>query len=65
MGVVSGWFGSRLARYLFRTPPVPQPWRRRMLSLGSGDLGSGIRCHRLQWITPVIDTVTLKAHASR
>lgn len=43
MGVVSGWFGSRLARYLFRTPPVPQRWRRRMLSLGSGDLGSGIR----------------------
>jgi len=26
-----------LARYLFPTPPVPQRWRRRMLSLGSGD----------------------------
>ncbi|HEY5763720.1 MAG TPA: YiiX/YebB-like N1pC/P60 family cysteine hydrolase [Rhodocyclaceae bacterium] len=26
-----------LARYLFPTPPVPQRWRRRMLTLGSGD----------------------------
>lgn len=26
-----------LARYLIPTPPVPQRWRRRMLSLGSGD----------------------------
>lgn len=26
-----------LARYLIRTPPVPSQWRRRMLSLGSGD----------------------------
>ena len=26
-----------LARYLFRTPPVPVGWRRRMLALGSGD----------------------------
>lgn len=26
-----------LARYLFPTPPVPQRWRRRMISLGSGD----------------------------
>lgn len=26
-----------LARYLFPTPPVPVRWRRRMLSLGSGD----------------------------
>lgn len=26
-----------LARYLFPTPPVPLRWRRRMLSLGSGD----------------------------
>ncbi|MDE2275490.1 MAG: lipo-like protein [Burkholderiales bacterium] len=26
-----------LARYLLPTPPVPQRWRRRMLSLGSGD----------------------------
>jgi hypothetical protein len=26
-----------LARYLVRTPPVPSQWRRRMLSLGSGD----------------------------
>lgn len=26
-----------LARYLFPTPPVPLGWRRRMLSLGSGD----------------------------
>jgi hypothetical protein len=26
-----------LARYLFPTPPVPLHWRRRMLSLGSGD----------------------------
>ncbi len=26
-----------LARYLIRTPPVPSRWRRRMLSLGSGD----------------------------
>lgn len=26
-----------LARYLVRTPPVPSAWRRRMLSLGSGD----------------------------
>jgi hypothetical protein len=26
-----------LARYLLPTPPVPQSWRRRMLSLGSGD----------------------------
>ena len=27
-----------LARYLLPTPPVPGPWRRRMLALGSGDL---------------------------
>lgn len=26
-----------LARYLLPTPPVPGPWRRRMLALGSGD----------------------------
>lgn len=26
-----------LARYLLPTPPVPVPWRRRMLALGSGD----------------------------
>ncbi len=26
-----------LARYLIPTPPVPQCWRRRILSLGSGD----------------------------
>lgn len=26
-----------LARYLFPTPPVPTPWRRRMLALGSSD----------------------------
>jgi hypothetical protein len=26
-----------LARYLFPTPPVPQRWRRRLISLGSGD----------------------------
>ena len=26
-----------LARYLLPTPPVPTPWRRRMLALGSGD----------------------------
>jgi hypothetical protein len=26
-----------LARYLFPTPPVPQRWRRRMISMGSGD----------------------------
>lgn len=26
-----------LARYLFPTPPVPQRWRRRMITLGSGD----------------------------
>ncbi|TDX28340.1 permuted papain-like amidase YaeF/Yiix C92 family enzyme [Modicisalibacter xianhensis] len=26
-----------LARYLFPTPPVPSTWRRRMLTLGSGD----------------------------
>lgn len=26
-----------LARYLFPTPPIPQRWRRRMLSMGSGD----------------------------
>ena len=26
-----------LARYLFPTPPIPVRWRRRMLSLGSGD----------------------------
>lgn len=26
-----------LVRYLLPTPPVPQQWRRRMLSLGSGD----------------------------
>jgi Permuted papain-like amidase enzyme, YaeF/YiiX, C92 family len=26
-----------LARYLFPTPPVPLPWRRRMIALGSGD----------------------------
>ena len=26
-----------LARYLFPTPPIPQRWRRRMLTLGSGD----------------------------
>jgi hypothetical protein len=26
-----------LARYLLPTPPVSQRWRRRMLSLGSGD----------------------------
>jgi hypothetical protein len=26
-----------LARYLLPTPPVPQHWRRRLLSLGSGD----------------------------
>jgi len=26
-----------LARYLIRTPPVPSKWRRKMLSLGSGD----------------------------
>ena len=26
-----------LARYLVRRPPVPDPWKRRMLALGSGD----------------------------
>jgi hypothetical protein len=26
-----------LARYLFPTPPVPVRWRRRMISLGSGE----------------------------
>jgi hypothetical protein len=26
-----------LARFLFPTPPVPLPWRRRMIALGSGD----------------------------
>lgn len=26
-----------LARFLFPTPPIPGPWRRRMLALGSGD----------------------------
>jgi hypothetical protein len=26
-----------LARYLLPTPPVPLPWRRRMIALGSGD----------------------------
>ena len=26
-----------LARYLFPAPPVPRPWRRRMIALGSGD----------------------------
>jgi len=26
-----------LARYLFRRPPVPNPWRRKLISLGSGD----------------------------
>jgi hypothetical protein len=26
-----------LARYLIPTPPVPLPWRRRMIALGSGD----------------------------
>lgn len=26
-----------LARYLIRTPPVPSRWRRRMITLGSGD----------------------------
>lgn len=26
-----------LARYLFPTPPVPLPWRRKMIALGSGD----------------------------
>lgn len=26
-----------LMRYLLPTPPVPTPWRRRMLALGSGD----------------------------
>jgi hypothetical protein len=26
-----------LARYLFRRPPVPNPWRRRLIALGSGD----------------------------
>ena len=26
-----------LARYLLPTPPVPQRWRRRLLSMGSGD----------------------------
>jgi len=26
-----------LARYLFPTPPVPQRWRRKLMSLGSGD----------------------------
>jgi hypothetical protein len=26
-----------LARYLLPTPPVPGPWRRRLLALGSGD----------------------------
>jgi hypothetical protein len=26
-----------LARYLIRQPPVPNPWRRRLIALGSGD----------------------------
>jgi hypothetical protein len=26
-----------LARYLFRRPPVPNPWRRKLIALGSGD----------------------------
>lgn len=26
-----------LARYLIRRPPVPNPWRRRLIALGSGD----------------------------
>ena len=31
------WLGKTLARYLIRTPPVPNAMRRQMLALGSGD----------------------------
>lgn len=31
-----------LARYLIRRPPVPHPWRRRLIALGSGDPSKAI-----------------------
>jgi hypothetical protein len=55
-----------LARYLLPTPPVPQRWRRRMLSLGSGDptraICSTLIAQALQSvhypILPIISTVS-------
>jgi hypothetical protein len=58
-----------LVRYLLPTPPVPTPWRRRMLALGSGDptraICSTLIAQAFQSvgfpILPVIDTEVMDA----
>jgi hypothetical protein len=59
-----------LARYLIPTPPVPQRWRRRMLSLGSGDptraICSTLIAQCFQAIRyPVLPTVEVQPDATR
>jgi len=54
-----------LMRYLIPTPPVPNRWRRRMLSLGSGDptraICSSLIAQAFQSIRyPILPTVTLE-----
>ncbi len=52
-----------LARYLIPTPPVPTPWRRKMISFGSGDptraICSGIVAESFQTIGyPVLPDIS-------
>ncbi|MDE2149229.1 MAG: lipo-like protein [Gammaproteobacteria bacterium] len=54
-----------LARYLLPTPPVPSPWRRRMLAVGSGDPTRAIcssliaeAFHSVQF--PILPTITVE-----
>ena len=55
-----------LARFLLPTPPVPTPWRRRMLALGSGDptraICSTLIAQAFQSVGfPVLPVITVEA----
>lgn len=59
-----------LARYLIQTPPVPVGWRRRMISLGSGDptraICSSLIAQTFQSIRyPILPDVTVISAASK
>ncbi len=59
-----------LARYLLPNPPVPTPWRRRMLALGSGDptraICSTLIAQAFQSVGfPILPVITIEASKMR
>lgn len=55
-----------LARYLIRRPPVPNPWRRKLIALGSGDptkaICSSLIAQAFQQVRfPILPFITLTA----